>query len=282
MKKEILVISGSSNIATPLNELLRKSDINYRVLADDEKSEQKLKDIGVRTIRGSFEDLAILKVDTVFLRTSDHPDMLETHKAFIDGAVKSGIRKIVRLSAHAAHAGSDIPLNDQHGKADEYLQQSGLDYIILRPHYFMENIPIMHSHTITEWDMFSQYTGDARIPMVDTRDIAKMSFQCLITDEFNNQTFYITGPHSINFYDVARAISKSLDRKIQYISISYMEQIDKFKSYGMSDWLIDSTMKLFKHWADNSSRISMDFERITKTQPRDIFAFANDVYKIEG
>lgn len=280
MEKEILVIIGTSNIAIPLNEMLKKSGINYRVLASNETNERQLKAKGVRTIRGSLEDLSILKVDTIFLRTRDNPRMLEIHKAFIDWAVKSGIRKIVRLSAHTAEVGCDIPLYDHHGKADEYLKQSGLDYIILRPHYCMNNILDMHSKTIKHHSMFAQYSGDARIPMVDARDIAKVAYQCLISDEFNNQTFYITGPHAINFFDVARALTKSYKRNIHYIRLSLTEQKADFQSLKVDEWVGDSTLEVFKLWANYSSRISLDFERITNSEPRDIFTFANDVCKI--
>lgn len=280
MEKEILVISGTSKIATPLNELLKKSGINYRVLASNETIERQLKAKGVNTVRGSLEDLSNLKFDTVFLWTSDYIKMLEINKVFIARAVKSGIRKIVRLSAHQAEVGCDIPLYNQHGKADEYLKQSGLDYIILRPHYCMDNILDMHSETIKWHSMFAQYSGDARLPMVDARDIAKVAYECLISDEFKNQTFYITGPRAINFYDIERALSKSLTRKIHYIGLSLTEQKADFKLLGMDEWVIDSYLKLFQLWANKTSRVSLDFELITKTQPRDILKFANDYFKI--
>ncbi len=135
----------------------------------------------------------------------------------------------------------------------------------------------MHATFIKEKNMFAQYLGDGRIPMMDTRDIAKAAFHCLTSDEFNNETYYITEPRSISFTDVAKALSKSLSRDIQYISISYEDQEARFKAAGVPDWNTDTTMRLFKTWAEETEQpVSLDFEKITKTKAPDIGQFTAD------
>ncbi len=199
MNPEILVIGGTGNTGTPLVEMLKDGGTAYRVLVRNDESEARLASQGVATVRGALGDepsikVALENVGTVFLVSSPAPEMLELHKGFIDLAVSVGVRKIVRLSAEPARDGSGMALYEQHAEVDDYLMASGLEYVILRPHYFMQNIPQMHATFMKEKQMFAQYLGDARIPMVDTRDIAKASFACLTSDEFNNRVHYITGP----------------------------------------------------------------------------------------
>jgi uncharacterized protein YbjT (DUF2867 family) len=222
-------------------------------------------------------EAALTNVDAIFLLTSPSPEMFELHQGLIDRAVKANVRKIVRLSAEPAHAGSDMPMYDLHGRADDYLKQSDIEYVILRPHYFMQNMLMMHAPSIKETSSFAQYLGDARIPMVDSRDIARVAFLCLTTDEFNNETYVITGPRAISFTDVAKALSKSLDRDIRYVSLSYEDQEKGFKAAGLPDWTAKTVLTLFRSWVETPEhRVSPDFEKITKTKPTDIEKFAAD------
>mgnify|MGYP001369140346 CR=1 FL=1 len=243
---------------------------------------QSLCALGIPTVIGelgywSSIDLALDKVDTVFLLSSPSPEMLELHKGLIDRAVKLGVRKIVRLSAEPAGSGAKMGLYDLYEQADNYLKQSGLAYVILRPHYFMQNIETMHAYFIKENNMFAQFLGDARIPMVDTRDIATASFCCLTSDDFNNQIHYITGPRSISFSDVANALSTSLNRDIQYVPLSFEDQSSGFKTAGLPDWTIDTVMTIFQSWSDSVvCDVSPDFEKITKTKAIDINQWASD------
>ncbi len=282
MKDEILVIGGTGTIGETLVELLRENDINYRLLVRSETTEEQLKSQGVPCVRGALGDwraveAALTNVDAIFLLTSPSPEMFELHQGLIDRAVKASVRKITRLSAEPAHAGSDMPMYDLHGRADDYLKRCDIEYVILRPHYFMQNVLTMHAPFIKESSTFAQYLGDARIPMVDSRDIARVAFHCLTTDEFNNETYIITGPRAISFTDVAKALSKSLDRDIQYVSLSYEDQEKGFKAAGIPEWIVESTLKLFRTWVETPEhKVSPDFEKITKTRPTDIEKFAAD------
>ena len=282
MGSEVLVIGGTGTIGKTLVELLRETDNNYRLLVRSETTEEELRSQEVPSVRGALGDwrtaeAALTNVDAIFLLTSSSPEMFELHQGLIDRAVKAGVRKIVRLSAVPAHAGSDMPMYDLHGRADDYLKQSDIECVILRPHYFMQNILMMHAPFIRESSTFAQYLGDARIPMVDSRDIARVAFHCLTTDEFNNETYIITGPRAISFADVAKALSKSLDRDIQYVSLSYEDQEKVFKAAGLPDSTAKTVLTLFRTWVVTPEhKVSPDFEKITKTKPTDIEKFAAD------
>ena len=278
----ILIIGGTGNIGKPLIELMKNSDASYKVLSRSEASEQQLTEQGVPTVRGALGDwpsveAALESIDTVFLLSSPSPEMEELHKGLIDRAASAGVRKVVRLSAEPARESKGMALYEQHAAADEYLKASGLEFAILRPHYFMQNIIQMHAGLIKEKQMFAQYLGDARIPMVDTRDIAKAAYACLLSDDFNNKVHYITGPRSISFHDVAKALSESIGNQIQYVSLSYDDQKTGFAAAGLPDWTTDTVMTVFKRWVDSGEQpVSLDFEQITKTKATDIETFAAD------
>ena len=162
LKNEILVIGGTGTIGKTLVEVLRENDINYRLLVRSKTAEEQLKSQEVPCVVGALGEwpaveTALTNVNAIFLFTSPSPEMFELHQGLIDRAVKASVRKIVRLSAEPAHAGSDMPMYDLHGRADDYLKQSDIEYVILRPHYFMQNILVMHAPFIRESSTFAQY-----------------------------------------------------------------------------------------------------------------------------
>ncbi len=283
MKRETLIIGGMGNIGSPLVDLLKDGAESYRVMVRNAQSNANLASQGIPTVQSALGDwpgveAALEPVDTVFLLSSPAPEMLDLHKGLIDRAVSAGVHKIVRLSAEPARESHGMALYEQHAEADNYLIVSSLNYVILRPHYFMQNIPQMHAAFMKEEQMFAQYLGDTRIPMVDARDIAKAAYLCLTSDEFNNKIYYITGPRPISFHDVAAAFSTSLRQDIRYVGLSYDDQKAGFTAAGLPDWTIDTVMTLFKRWVDaGEQQASRDFEQIAKVKATDIDTFAADV-----
>jgi len=281
MNNKILVIGGTGTVGSAVVAELKSNNADYVVLTRKEEKAEELSANGIPAVVGTLGEWstiesAIKGVNTIFLATSPAADMLDLHKGLIDLAVKNNIEKIVRLSAEPANYSEGLYMYQQHEEADNYLQQSGLEYVILRPHYFMQNM-MMHIDSAKSQNMFAQYSGDAKIPMIDVRDIAKAAFQGLTKDDFNNQTFVLTGPTSISYTDIAKHLSNTLGRDIQYMDLSYEDQEAGFKAYGMEDWQLSTVMKLFKIWADKGAvEPTNDFETLTNSKPKDIQEFISD------
>ena len=280
MENQILIIGGTGNIGTPLVELLKSSDQSYRVMVRSDENETKMASAGVPSVRAELGDWpsvesALDNVDTVFLLSAPSPIMSDLHKGLIDRAKSAKVRKIVRLSAEPAKYSKGLPMYEQHAEVDDYLVESGLDYVILRPHYFMQNIPQMHASFMKDSQMFAQYMGDTRIPMVDARDIAKAALAGLTSDAFNGKTHYITGPQSISFDDVARAFSKPLGKDIRYVNLPYEDQKAGLEAYGTPEMIVTTVMSLFKRWAEGEDQpATSDYEKITGEKATDIGTFA--------
>ena len=281
MNNKILVIGGTGMVGSAVVAELKQINANYVVLTRNKDKVEELTAQGIPSVVGDLGDLstiesAIKEVNTIFLATSPAAYMLDLHKGLIDMAVENKVEKIVRLSAEPANYSEGLYMYQQHSEADEYLKQSGLTYAILRPHYFMQNI-MMHIESVKAQNMFAQYSGDAKIPMIDVRDIAKVAALALTMEEFNNQTCVLTGPESISYADIAKELSNILDRGIQYVDISYEDQEAGFKSFRMQDWQLSTVMNLFKIWADKGiNEATNDFDAITNSKATSIKRFLED------
>lgn len=282
MKNKILVIGGTGTVGSAVVTELKKSNSEYVALTRSKEKAEELNANDIQTVVGTLGEWSTVEsvfegINTVFMVTSPSEDMLDLHKGVIDLSVKKGIKKIVRLSAEPANYCEGMFMYEQHAKADDYLRQSGLEYVILRPHYFMQNIAFMHADFIKSQNMFAQYSGGAKMPMIDVRDIAKAAFQVLTKDNFNGQTFVLSGPNSIGYTDIANNLSNALDRSILYMDISYEDQDAGFKDFGLPDWQRSTVMKLFKIWADNGTiEPTNDFEIITNSKAISIEKFVSD------
>lgn len=281
MDKKILVIGGTGTIGTSLVDLLQQNKVDYKVLVRSKHKIKKLHPNEMSIIEGDLQDSASVEaalagIDTVFMLTNSTPELFDLQKGVIDLAIKTGVRKILRVSAVPADANSDLPLFNVHGKTDEYLIQSGLEYVILKPYYFMQNL-LMHAPYIRENNMFAQYPGDAQIPMIDTRDIARASYHALVSDKFNNQVYELTGPRLINFNEVAEALSKAVKRNIQFVGLSYEAQEEGLKAAGLPEWNTTSALKAFKRWAETPDyTVNNNYEKITGTKGTEIETFMGD------
>jgi len=281
MKNQTLVIGGTGTIGTSVIELLKENNVDFKVMVRNEEKSEELKAKGLSTVIGTLggeQSLSDVLVDvhTIFLLTSSSPSLFDQHKSLIDHAVEAGVRKIVRLSALPAETNPHVPMYSLHRKADDYLVASGLEYVILRPSYFLQNF-LFSAPYIKGNNMFAAYFGNTKVPMVDTRDIAQAAYVGLTSNDVNNTIQTITGEKSISFTDVAEVMSKQLGKTVNYVPLSYEDQKAGFIAAGVDEWTVDSSLQLIKEWGEVAEHLpSHDFEKMTGATPKSIEEFVSD------
>ncbi|MBT8304427.1 MAG: NmrA family NAD(P)-binding protein [Bacteroidia bacterium] len=282
MNGNILVIGGTGTTGRTLVEILHNADVDFKVMVRSQEKADELNKKGVNPILGELGDWpsvkkALKNVDSVFLLSSPSFTKVAEQNGLIDLAKEEGVRKIVKLSAVIADSGSKIHLADWHGLIEDHLKSSGLDYINLRAHSFMQNMLMLHSITIKNDNRIYESMGDTKIPMIDTRDVAQASYECLTRDDLNNETYTITGPNPISYGDVAESLSKATNRKIEYVRISPEDHNKGLKNAGVPGWLADDLTIMSREWAISPKHEpTSDFNRISSKKQFDINDFAKD------
>ena len=105
----------------------------------------------------------------VFLLSSPHRDAVQWHRNAIDAARASGVDLLVRSSIIGSDRSPPAEFVSAHTQCDQYLEQVGLDYVILRPNLFLQNVPESNIPSVGADGSLYVNAGDARISMVDTR-----------------------------------------------------------------------------------------------------------------
>jgi uncharacterized protein YbjT (DUF2867 family) len=262
---------------------------DVRALTRDESKAQGFKDAGIEVVVGDLEkpdtlDAAFRGVDKVFLITPPNPNQVTQAENGIQAAKRTGSPVIVRLSAGAVKEmpGALPRVPGQHAEIDGMLKASGLPYTIIRPHNFMQNM-MMAAQTVASEGAIYLPMKDAKLGMVDVRDIVDVAVKVLTEDGHEGQTYTPTGPASISLHDVAAAHSKALGKQVNYVDVPLEAAREGMISMGMSEWLADAMGEYFQAYNEGYGDFTTtDVEKVTGNPPRSYETFANDFAQVFG
>jgi uncharacterized protein YbjT (DUF2867 family) len=275
----ILVIGGRSKIGSALLEDLSARGEQVRALIRAGEGEAGFPS-GVAPVVGdlassqSLSD-AMAGVDKAFLLSSPHPDCVQWHRNAIDAARATGVSLLVRSSILGADRETDAVFVAQHGESDSYLEQSGLDHVILRPNMFMQNIPESTIPTIGADGRFYANAGRARLSMIDTRDVAAVASVVLTESGHGGARYDLTGPEALSYDDVAAKLSAVMGREVAYVEAPDDAVRSALLGFGLNEWFADALVGLFGDYRESgtdgyASVVSGDVERVTGRPPRSL------------
>jgi len=242
----ILITGATGTTGSEIVRQLAGRDIKVRAMVRDPSKVGNWGDVEVVTADFDKPDTirtALKGVERVYLVTPPGENMKRRQLDFIDIAVKSGVKRIVRLSVIGAGDADRILLNE-HNKLDEKLINSGLDYVILRPNFFMQNLFAV-SDTIRENGVIHYPAGEAKVSMVDVRDIASVAVEALVTDDYLGRSLDITGPEAITFTEVAEHIGYVDGKDVKFVDVPPDKAIKAMIDSGMTEWMAKGLVDLF-------------------------------------
>jgi uncharacterized protein YbjT (DUF2867 family) len=272
----ILVIGGRSKIGSALIESLSARGERVRMLVRDR--EPGAAPEGVEPVAGDLgspESLraAMAGAEKVFLLSSPHRDAVSWHRNAIDAASASGVSLLVRSSIVGSDPDSPSEFVSSHGRCDRYLEESGLGYAILRPNLFLQNVPESTIPSIDASGSFYVDAGDARISMVDTRDVADAASVVLTEPGHAGARYDLTGPEALTYDDVAARLSASLGRDIHYVDVPDEAVRGALLGMGLDAWLVDALVGLYQDYRRSgsdgyASEVTDTITRLTGRAPR--------------
>jgi uncharacterized protein YbjT (DUF2867 family) len=248
----ILVIGGRSKIGIALiDELLaRGAQVRALVRAGEHAGDVPA---GAESVTGDLADEASLVtamqgIDRVFLLSSPHPDAALWHRHAIDAARRTQVDLLVRSSIVGAGDESPAEFVTAHTEADRYLEGSGLPFVILRPNLFLQNIPESTIPSIDPSGNLYGDAGDARISMVDTRDVAAVAAVALTEPGHAGAHYDVTGSEALSYSDVAARLSSALGRQITYVDVPDEAVHQALLSAGLNSWLAGALVGLYQDY----------------------------------
>lgn len=261
-------------------ELLGKG-ASLRALVRDAARAVDLDVAGVELVIGDAGDAASLDqafagCDKALLILPNSEGQLDMEKQFIDRARAAGVNHIVKLSSMEAMATAFSPIPQGHWASEEYLRASGLAWTMIKPNFFMQNL-LSNAVTIKSMNKFFLPMGEGKTGMSDCRDIGAVIAETLAGDGHENQSYEVTGPDLLTFYEVADTFTKVLGRKIEYVNQPMEAFRETLSQFLTNEWHLNAVCELFREIAEGGLNHKTDTMReLLGHEPISLAQFVRD------
>ena len=276
----ILLTGATGKIGGETAKQLLKKGASLRALVRDEAKAADLKTAGVELVVGDIADAdtvtqALKGAEKAFLLLPNGETQEANEKQFTDLAVAAGVKHLVKMSSMEAVAEAETPIPQAHWAAEEHIRASGLDWTMVKPNFFMQNL-LASAGSIKEQRKFFLPMGDGTTGMADARDIGAVCAEVLTGEGHAGQSYEITGPEVLSFHDVADRFSEVLGEKVQYIPLP-MEQFREKMTGILVPWHLNAVCELFREIADIGLDHTTDtFKQLIGRDPISVKQFVQD------
>jgi NADH dehydrogenase len=163
-------------------------------------------------------------------------DAVERSGALIAQAKSAGVRRIVHVSVSNASEASDLPYYHNKARIERLVEQSGIDYTILRPAlvvgagdilvnniaYFLRRLPV--------FTIFGDGAYRAQPMMVDA--FADVALEA-IEGGHRNATLAVAGPSDWRFLDMVRAVRRAVGSRARIVPAPALVALAGLRVAGM-------------------------------------------------
>ena len=176
----------------------------------------------------------------VFIVTGHNPKSDVQQINVIDAAKAAGAEYIVKVSGGRDVIGPNVEsVNGQaHYKIEEHLKKSGLQWCILSPGLFMQNIMGQAANIKDQGKIIQPWPKDLPVALIDVRDTGALGARVLREPAKHNGKLYSFSGVSTTFGDFAKVISDTIGKPLTYVEITLEQAEAGMKSRGMPDWLV--------------------------------------------
>jgi uncharacterized protein YbjT (DUF2867 family) len=235
-----LIIGASGQIGSEVVKLLRAG--GHRVRTATSRAATGPDSVHLNLATGEGLEKAFEGVNRAFLLAPPpHADQYKILSPLIQEAKRRGLKKVVLMTALGANAVETSPFR----RVEIELEQSGLNYNIIRPNWFMQNFATFWVHSIQAQGKIFLPAGTAKTSFIDTHDIGAVVAKLLVSDEMNNKAFDLTGPEALDHNQIATAISEATGRKITYTDIPPADLKKGLVGAGLPDDYADFLLMIF-------------------------------------
>jgi len=280
-----ILVTGAGVTGGEVLRQLAASNLPARALVRNLDRAEPFRKIGVELVEGDFSQSdswkrALDGVAKVFAVTLSHPDAEAWNAIFLDAAKASGVEQVVQLSGTSVSPSSPAAFHRQMGRCDEAVKASGLGYTILQPNVFFQNM-MREAAAIREQGRFRSAVGNARISMIDVRDIAEAAVKVLTGEGHLGKVYVLTGPESLTYFDVARLLSEAVGKPIEYEALDEDAAVKALIGLGIPEPIARQRVEIHRSFSNGAfTPVTNDVENLLGRSPRSFADFARDYAEV--
>jgi uncharacterized protein YbjT (DUF2867 family) len=236
MKTSTVLVAGATGLTgSEICRLLSDKDFTVKAMVrttTDPVKTEKLTQLGVHVVQGDLREKetltqALQGVTTVITSVSSmpfsyQPGENDIQKVDVDGMINlidaaksTGVKHFIYTS-FSGNLNVDFPLSNAKRKVENYLKQSGLNYTILRPGYFME----VWLTAAVGFDALNGKVnvcgkGTNPVAYISYKDVAKFAVESISNPAAKNAILELGGPENLSQLDAVKIFEEVLNKKIE-------------------------------------------------------------------
>lgn len=281
----ILITGATGTIGRDLTAILSSRNIPFRAMVRSLDHAGKLSALpGAELVTGDFNDPSSLEsalagMERAFLLTHSSELAEKQQSTFVEVAAKTGLKHIVKLSQWAADVDSPVRFLRYHAVVENLIRDSGMTFTFLRPNLFMQGL-LGFRDSIVHQGKFFGAIGEARVSMVDTRDIARVAVAALTEPGHEEKTYDLTGPEALSHRDLAEKLSVALGRTIEFVDVPSEILREMLMGSGFPEWQADGLVEDYAHYKRGEAAVVSGgiFDAIMQ-KPTKLDAFLSDYHQ---
>ena len=159
---------------------------------------------------------------------------------------------------------------------EEAIASSGMEFTHLRPNLYMHGLLGFRASIASE-NWFFAPIGDARVSIVDVRDIAEVAAAVPTQTGHEGKIYDITGPKALTHAEMASQLSDALEKPIRFFVIPEQRMREALVGFGLPEWQADGLIEDYAHYRrGEAANVSNTLLDVTGHPARSFSTFARD------
>jgi len=281
----ILITGGTGHFARLTIDFLLNKGIEASQLAVLVRNAEKAADLsakGIKILTGDYNDYpslvkAFSGIDKLlFVSGTDLPNRTSQHEQVVKAAVEAGVKHVIYTSGEFRIEGPDAPLwsfAEAHIKTEQWLQESGITYTILKNGLYMEYIPYFIGNVLESGVIYLP-AGNGKISVALRSEMAEATAVILATEGHENKSYHFVNTEAYGYEEIARHISEISGMTISYISPT----VEEFRQRGAG--IPEEYISIILAQANGDAElVSDDMEKLIGRKLTPVIAFLQEAYK---
>lgn len=250
----ILVTGAAGKTGRAVVRALAKRRVAVRAFVYRPQQIALLEQLGAtEALVGDLRDEAALQKMAQGVRAIYHicpnmnPHEVVIGQQVIQAARAAGVQYFVYHSVLHPQA-EQMPHHWNKLRAEEMLFESGLNYTILQPAAYMQNILGGWPAIVNQGVYQVPYAPETRLAMVDLQDVATVAATVLTESDHVGAIYELAGPENLTQIEVAAILSDCLKQPVRVEQISLTSWRQNAQAAGLDSYQLDTLAKMFKYY----------------------------------
>jgi NAD(P)H dehydrogenase (quinone) len=202
-----------------------------------------------------------------------HPREVEIGLIAINAALTSGLKQFVYHSVLHPQV-EEMPHHWNKLRVEEALFESGINFTILQPAPYMQNILSGRNLILQEGRYLIPYPVSTRISMVDLEDLGRAVSAVLTEPDHRAAIYEIVGTEALSQVEMAEIIGAVLGKNVVAEEIPLEHWIQNAKNAGLGSYQVETLVKMFEYYARFGLHGSnFILKKLLKGEPQNIAGF---------